>query len=232
MTTAGLAPLRQLIDRAHCTLADTVLQDNGALSVTGVAGTPEVAALRQQAAGLAGAAKLDWRVQPIDPVFCGALGVLHPIAGRDGLALALSGGRTALHDGERIAPRVTMPDFAGELRVDYLGHDGSVVHLFPTAADPAQKVAAQPPRRLAAGERLALGDAGPGRPIWEVGPPYGTDMIIAIASSAPLLAHAPAQNAEDSASAYLHDLAAAITAARQTGAQVAGTLLLVDTLAK
>jgi predicted Ser/Thr protein kinase len=232
VAVAGLAPLRTLLDHAHCTLANAVLQDSGALSVTGVAGRSEAAALRTQADGLAGGSRLDWRVQPIDPVFCGALGVLQPIAAASGLAVTLAGGRTALHDGERIAPRVTMPDFAGELRVDYLGHDGSVVHLYPTVADPAQHVAAQPARRLAAGEVLALGDPGPNKPIWEVGPPYGTDMIIAIASAAPLPVHAPAQNAEDSATAYLRELAAAIAAARQAGTRVAGTLLLVDTLAK
>ena len=124
-----------------------------------------------------------------------------------------------------------MPGFAGELRVDYLGHDGSVVHLYPTAADPAQKVAAQPARRFAPGERLSLGDSGPGKPIWEVGPPYGTDMIIAVASSAPLLTPDPAQNAEDNAAPIC-----AGWPPRSRGSagrtQVAGTLLLVDTLAK
>jgi predicted Ser/Thr protein kinase len=230
---AGLAPLRQMLGQARCAVADAVLQDSGTLSVAGLAGSSTAAALRQQAAGLAGATKLDWRVQGIDPVFCTALDVLRPVAlAPEGLAITLAGGRTALYDGERIRPRVTMPGFAGELRVDYLGHDGSVVHLYPTAADPAQKVAAQPPRRFAPGEVLALGDAGPGKPIWEVGPPYGTDMIVAIASSAPLLRQMPAQNAEDSAGAYLHDLAAAITAARQAGAQVAAALLPVDTLPK
>lgn len=230
---AGLAPLRQVLAAARCTAADAVLQDSGALSVVGVAGRSVAASLRQQAAGLAGAAKLDWRVQGIDPVFCTALDVLHPaMLAPGGLVLTLAGGRTALHDGERIAPRVTMPDFAGELRVDYLGHDGSVVHLYPTAADPAQKVAAQPARRFAPGEHLALGDPGAGKPIWEVGPPYGTDMIVAIASSAPLFGQPPTENAADNAGSYLHDLAGAIAAAQQAGAQVAATVLPVDTLAK
>ena len=233
LAMAGLAPLRQVLAGARCSVADAVVQDSGTLTVAGVAGRAEAASLRARAAASANGAALDWRVQGIDPVFCSALDVLRPVAlAPEGLTATLAGGRTALHDGERIRPRVTMPGFAGELRVDYLGHDGSVVHLYPTAADPAQKVAAQPARRFAPGERLALGDSGPGKPIWEVGPPYGTDMIIAIASSAPLLRQMPAQNADDNASAYLRELAAAVAAAQQAGTRVAGTLLLVDTLAK
>ncbi len=233
---AGLAPLRQQVAAAlagaRCTLADAAVQDSGQIGVSGLAGRDAAAALRQRVAGLAAGHPLDWRVQAIDPVFCDALGVLHPIAAPDGLAVTLAGNRTALHDGERILPRVTAPGFGGDLRVDYLGHDGSVVHLYPTAADPAQHIAAQPSRVLAPGERLALGDAGPGRPVWEVGPPYGTDMIIAVASSTKLLVHAPAQNAEDDATAYLRGLDAAIAEARRNGAHIAGTALLVDTIAK
>ena len=129
-------------------------------------------------------------------------------------------------------PRVSMADFAGELRVDYLGHDGSIVHLYPTAADPAQHVLARPATRLAPGAHLSIGDGGPGQPIWEVGPPYGTDMIIAVASSAPLLTREPAQNAAGDAAPYLRGLADGIARVRQAGGQVSGTLLLVNALPK
>jgi len=227
----------QALAQSRCTLANGVVQDSGAVSVAGVAGASTVTSLRQQLADIAGASPLDWQVQQIDPVFCDALAALHPIAAQagapiSGLALTLAGGRTTLHDGERIMPRLTMADFSGELRVDYVGHDGSIVHLYPTAADPSQHVAAQPARRLASGEALSLGDSGADRPVWEVGPPYGTDMIIAVAASAPLLAHAPAGNAEDSATAYLQDLAAGIDQVRRAGGRVSGTLLLVETLPK
>ncbi len=229
--------LAQATAQAPCTLASSLLQDSGAVSVFGYAGSDAAAALRQQVTSVAGAAPLDWRVQQVDQVFCSALGTLRPIAAQagaavSGLSVTLAGGQTTLHDGERIMPRVTMAGFAGEMRVDYLGHDGSVVHLYPTAADPAQHVAARPATRLAPGAQLSIGEAGPGRPIWEVGPPYGTDMIIVVASSAPVLTRAPPQNADDNASPYLRDLANGIARIRQAGGQVTGTLLLVNTLAK
>ena len=229
--------LAQVTAQVPCTLANSLLQDSGAVSVFGYAGGDAAAALRQQLMGVIGAAPLDWRIQQVDPVFCSALATLHPIAALagapvSGLSVTLAAGQTTLHDGERIMPRVTMADFAGELRVDYLGHDGSVVHLYPTAADPAQHVAARPATRLAPGAQLSIGDAGPGRPVWEVGPPYGTDMIFVVASSVPVLTRAPAQNADDNAAPYLHDLANGIARIRQAGGHVAGTLLLVDTLPK
>jgi serine/threonine-protein kinase len=239
--TTDLHALRQQIAQAlaqaPCTLANGLVQDSGSVSVNGFAGSGGADSLHQQLAGVVGAAPLDWNVRPVDQVFCSALRTLRPIAGQagaplSGLSVTLAGGQTTLHDGERIMPRVTMAEFPGELRVDYLGHDGSVVHLYPTAADPAQHIDARPSIRFAPGAQLSIGEAGPGRPIWEVGPPYGTDMIIVVASSTPVLMRPPAQNAADDAAPYLRDLAAGIARVRQAGGRVAGTLLLVDTLAK
>jgi hypothetical protein len=239
--TTDLHALRQQIAQAlaqaPCALANGLVQDSGSVSINGYAGSGAADSLHQQLAGVVGAAPLDWNVRPVDQVFCSALAALRPIAAQAGapissLSVTLAGGQTTLHDGERIMPRVAMADFSGELRVDYLGHDGSVVHLYPTAADPAQHVDARPSVRLPPGAQLSIGDAGPGRPIWEVGPPYGTDMIIAVASSTPVLTRAPAQNAADDAAPYLRDLANGIARVRQAGGKVAGTLLLVDTIAK
>jgi eukaryotic-like serine/threonine-protein kinase len=239
--TTDLHALRQQIAQAlaqaPCALAGGLVQDSGGVSVSGFAGSGGADSLHQQLAGVVGAAPLAWNVQPVDQVFCGALGALRPIAAQagaplSGLSVTLAGGQTTLHDGERIMPRVTMAEFSGELRVDYLGHDGSVVHLYPTAPDPAQHIDARPSIRFAPGAQLSIGEGGPGRPIWEVGPPYGTDMIIVVASSVPVLTRAPAQNAADDAAPYLRDLAAGIARVRQAGGRVAGTLLLVDTLAK
>ena len=218
-----------------CVLAHATTTTDGDVAVTGFAGDDVAAGLRARLAALAGPTALTWQVQGLNPVFCAAMTVLRPVAPPAGapalgLGLRLAGGLTALHDGARILPRVTMPQFAGYLRVDYLGHDGSVVHLYPSAADPSQHFVAVPARRLAPGTVLRLGDGGPGRPLWEVGPPYGTDMIVAIASAQPLLPADPPANIDVSAAAYLHRLGTAIAAARAGGEQVTATVLPVDTL--
>ncbi|MGH7041711.1 MAG: hypothetical protein ACREFY_06230, partial [Acetobacteraceae bacterium] len=83
---------------------------------------------------------------------------------------------------------------------------------------------------LAPGTVLYLGDGSPGRPLWEVGPPYGTDMIVAVASAQPLLPADPPTNSDASAAGYLSRLGAAITAAHDAGEPVTAALLPVDTL--
>jgi hypothetical protein len=237
----GLGSLRREIERVlastPCTLVDSVVQDNGTVTVTGIAGRAADDALRRDVTDLAGSHALDWRVQRVHGVFCDALAAVRPVTplagARDqGLRLALAGGRTTLRDGEFIQPRVTMADFPGRLRVDYLAHDGSLVHLYPTVADPQQGFVAVPPRTLHPGETLEIGNTGAGHPQWEVGPPYGTDMIIAVASSVPLLDPLPVHNEEDNGADYLRRLGRAIAAARSRGGSVAGTVMLVDTLPK
>ena len=240
-TPAALSPtataqhLAAAITGTSCVLAHPTAAADGGVAVNGFAGGNVAAGLRTRLTDLAGPVPLAWQVQVLNPVFCTAMTVLRPVtpaagASELGLELRLAGGITTLRDGARILPRVTAPQFAGYVRVDYLGHDGSVVHLYPTVADPSQHFVSVPSRRLPPGSILRLGDTGPGRPLWEVGPPYGTDMIIAVASSQPLWRTDGLANIEDSAAAYLHRLSAAITAARAGGEQVTATVLPVDTL--
>ena len=237
--SAIVSQIARAVQAARCTLATATPQDSGTLTVQGVGDGAAMAALRRQVDAIQGAPPTIWLVRTIDPAFCPVLALLRPISPLagvpgPGVSLTLADNRVVLPDGDAILPRLTMPDFAGEIRVDYLSRDGSVAHLYPTLADnsdPAAKLAAQPSRRLAAGEHLALGDPGPGKPQWQSGTPYGTDMIVAVASSTPLHV-APAHNAEEKGDAYVADLGRAIEQARAAGARVSGALLLVETVAK
>jgi serine/threonine-protein kinase len=234
--TATLQQIGRILRGARCALADTATQEGGGPSVQGLADAATAASLRRQIDAVAGAPPLEWRLRTVDPVFCPALVLLRPIsvsagAAGHGVGLSLAGDRTTLQDGDAVLPRIFMMDFAGELRVDYLSHDGSLAHLYPTLAEPAANLAAQPARRLAAGALLALGDPGPGKPQWQSGVPYGTDMIVAVASSAPLAVAAP-RNTEEKSAAYLADLGRAIERARAAGVRVSGALLLVDAVPK
>jgi len=83
-----------------------------------------------------------------------------------------------------------------------------------------------PPRAYASGETLELG-----HPSWVIGEPYGTDMIIAVASSEPLFDRQRRGNAE-SADIYLRDLQAALDAARQRGVRMAGAAVTLEALPK
>ena len=224
----------EALARSSCALGASLVQDNGALTVSGYASAAAASALRQELTAIPGGPPV-WQMREVDPVFCAPLTLLRPIATQggapvSGLSLTLANGVTTLHDGDLILPRITMGDFAGEVRVDYLVHDGSVVHLYPTAADPAQNLIARPSRRLQPSEALSICEPAPGRPNCAVGPPYGTDMIMVVASSSRLLAATPPPNVEDHAAPYLRELESAIARVRREGGRVAGTMLLLDTL--
>ena len=240
LAAVSLASLRQqvaqIIAAQRCATLDGTVQDGGTIALSGLAGRNAADAVRQALAGVTSPGGVDWRVTSVDPYFCSALDLVHPIAGGTGaagsrLGLTLAGGRMRLRDGEHILPHLVMPDFRGYLRVDYVAHDGGVMHLYPQVADPAHQLAADPSRVLAPGESLRLGQGSPGHPVWEVAEPYGTDMIIAIASSQPLLDRPRPGNIEQ-AGDYLTALQAAVDRARQRGVRLAGSAIVVDTLPK
>jgi hypothetical protein len=206
--------------------------DTGAVTLAGLAGAPTVDQLRQGITSFVPPGQINWQVDGVNEVFCPALDLLHPIVPAFGatnasrLELQMADGKTRLHDGEPVRVKLTMPDFAGRLRVDYVAHDGSVQHLYPQIADPKIGITADPPRTWAANQTINLA-----HPAWTIGSPYGTDMIIAVASSQPLFDRQRPQNAETAAT-YLRDLQAAIDTARQHGDRLAGAAVTLDALPK
>ena len=240
-SAASLDKLRSQIAQSiagqRCAAIDGDVSPTGAATLKGAAGPPAPDAVRNALAGMTIPGGINWQIVNVDPLYCSALDILQPImlgfgAKTPGLALSLADGRTLLRDGERIRPRLVLADFKGTLRVDYVAHDGNVQHLYPQIADPKLGVVTEPiTRTFAAGEAVNLGDVSPGHPAWEVGEPYGIDMIIAIESSQPLFERPRPANVETVAD-YLRDLRAAVESARQRGVRVIGNVLMVDTVAK
>jgi serine/threonine-protein kinase len=233
--TAGLDALRGQV--AHwassriCAMLGGEVGDNGSVTVDGLAGNGSVEGLRQGLMSFVPPGQIDFRVAGVDRVFCPALTTLRPIApaygapGGPHLGLQMDG-KARLHDGEPVRARLVMPDFTSHLRVDYMGHDGSVQHLYPQLADPKSAITADPPRTFGPGEALNLG-----HPSWLIGEPYGTDMIIAIASSEPLFDRPRPGNAE-TAEVYLRDLQSSIDTLRRRGARLAGAAVTLEALPK
>ncbi len=87
-------------------------------------------------------------------------------------------------------------------------------------------ITADPSRTFGPGEPLNLG-----HPSWLIGEPYGTDMIIAVASSEPLFDRPRPGNTE-TADVYLRDLQSAIDALRRRGARLAGAAVTLEALPK
>jgi hypothetical protein len=225
----------QITTTQGCAWIGGSVHDDGEAVLTGIAGAGTQNEIRQAVASHAIPGTIQWQVANADAVFCPALTLLQTIAPPFGsanphLALTLAENRTALHDGEHIRPRLAMPDFVGYLRVDYIAHDGNVQHLYPQVADSTGAVADKVHTFLP-GEKVSLGDPSSGQPAWEVAPPFGTDMIIAVASSQPLFARPRSGNVE-SAATYLRDLNTAVQSLRDGGGKLVGSALLVDAMAK
>jgi serine/threonine protein kinase len=218
---AAIAPIR-------CALVDGDVAADGSVQLKGLVerGAPD-AALRSGVAGAAPGAALDWRVASFDGPYCHAVDILRPMAAHfgapaAGFSIGLLNGKTQLADGDLIVLGTVLPDFPAQLQVDYLQHDGTVFHMHPAAADPA--------RLYPANSRKTFGEPGPGFSGWQVGEPYGTDMIIAVASSAPLFTQR--RPGEEPSEPYLRELQAAIETARKRGVRLAADALVLDTAAK
>lgn len=217
------AAVAGVLSEARCSFVTGTMEGEARARLTGYAqagGGEAALRLRLASAGVAPSA-IDWGVRGFEGPYCGALDILRPHgdafgAPPSGLELALSGNRRRLVLGDLLTVNLAMPRFPSYLRVSYFMHDGEVVHLHPTPADPA--------RAFGPGVRIALGDPASGGPRWEIGPPFGTEMIVAVASERPLFA-TPRPEAEQS-DAYLAALALALRSG--TGGRIAARVLMVE----
>lgn len=81
---------------------------------------------------------------------------------------------------------IRTPAFPSYLHIAYIQADGSVVHLHQSDETSLQT--------LAPGTKIHLGDGTNGSPKFRIAPPYGREMMVAIASKSPLFAKPRPQN--------------------------------------
>ena len=217
------ASLDVILRNLPCNLAHADVASDGII-LNGVIGAPGMEALRR--AIPADSANITWQVQEFDGPYCPVLDLLRalPDAAPGGLTLRPDGGPAPLRDNQVIALQAAMPGFAGFLHVAYVQHDAlagapTVAPLIPGPGYPAQTF----PARAA----IPLGTPRAGSPGWTVGPPFGTDMIVAVASTAPLFAR-PLPDSQP-LPAYLSGLQAAIDDLRRRGGTVSATVAVLET---
>jgi serine/threonine-protein kinase len=212
--------LAAALSRAGCSLTHTREQAAG-VAVYGVVNQQSEAALRSLASAALppGAAPdaYDLRVETFPgTTYCDALNLLRGAAPAP-LALSLQNGSTLLKQGDLLKPQIALPDYPAWITVDYLQSDGSITHLYPRSTDK--------PRREPAGSLMVLGD--PAKTAFPVDTPFGTDMIIAIASSAPVVA--PHRPDEEKSAPYLAALARTLQSAQRANARISASAILVTT---
>jgi hypothetical protein len=161
-----------------------VAGEGGNTRVTGFVGKAEqVETIRQRLKGRE--AEIDVAVRPWPQ--CEALLTLDAaLAAGDGPAVRIVGPRKERQRGELLEIEVTSPQKPAHLHVAYIQADGSVVHLVQADADNL--------RTVERGRVLKFGDGEDGRARFVVGPPYGPEMVIALASRSPVFEAPRPQN--------------------------------------
>ncbi len=97
-----------------------------------------------------------------------------------GPEIRIVAGKTEFARGETLVLEVTTPSYPSYLYLSYIQASGEVVHL----VQPSGPV----PSPLPAGQTLTFGDGLDGRTRFVVTPPFGNEMIIALAAASPLFA--------------------------------------------
>lgn len=169
------APAPLVVSDLECSKV-AVASEGSTTRVTGFVGKAEqVETIRQRLKGRQ--AEIDVAVRPWPQ--CEALLTLEaPLGADDRPAVRILGPRKDLVRGELLEIEVTSPQAPAHVHVAYIQADGSVVHLVQSDADHL--------RTVERGKVLKFGDGEDGRARFVVGPPYGPEMAIVLASRSPL----------------------------------------------
>ncbi len=159
--------------------------------------------------------RVQLRLQPFDGPYCSALDALRPVlSGPESAPQVSLVGRSPLVKGQLLRFDVTLPDWPSQLYVGYVMKSGEAVHLVPAHPQPA-------------GARIRLGEPRAGFAGWEVDEPFGTDLLLVIASERPLF---PANRPQvEPLESYVAALSAALRTAQREGWRVAVRPMVVET---
>ena len=180
--------LQALVDRQlaayPCSELSARVGPDRAVQVSGYAATPEdIERLRRDIPAIEGVASAGFDVKLRIWPHCEAIALLKPLRERNlnhrmGLQVAPTTGHSdRFIEGERIIVKLRNGNAPGYLYVDYWSVEGQVLHLLPNAGEPDSG------RALAAGEQITVGQA---QSTWDVGPPFGQELITVVSSPVPL----------------------------------------------
>jgi eukaryotic-like serine/threonine-protein kinase len=205
------------------------------LAPRGVAPVDSIASLRASYdKGVASSRSWDVRPFPSLGIYCRLVDTLRPALRTLGEARGVSArllpsSKTRslqLLDNDPIDFEIDGPEFASTLQVDYVGSDGKVSHYMPRQTNPRFDA-----RQLRANQRVRLFEiAGPGG-AFTVGPPFGTDMVVIIASSEPLMLP-KASDDDEPVDAYLANLRSALESARRRNVKISVEIVPVESIEK
>lgn len=202
----ALGNLRDALAGARCAELRVDLVD-GALNVAGtVTSVDDRSRVQQLIDALPAGLARPPVVAVASSALCEPLSLLEPLRSANAargtpLTVATVAGDSGFTAGQDLVLDLRAPDMSAHLQVDYFTVDGGVVHLLPNPLEPVA--------RLEAGATRRLGERSGRTRFWTIGPPFGHELIVVVASGAPLFP-VPRPEAEPAA-AYLPELKRALT---------------------
>jgi serine/threonine-protein kinase len=187
---------------AECALLAPAVSGERVL-LAGVARRGEEEGVRRVLSELGVAAStVELRIDPFDAAFCDALAAIRPAASPHpaGPRLVLLSPQP-LMEGQNLRFRVEMPDWQAFLHVLYLTSDGQAGNLVQAGDAPHARRAA--PQF--------------GQPYWRSSAPWGTDLVLVVASERPLF---PPRRVSERTEDAVAALSGAVRAAQQSGRRV------------
>lgn len=186
-----VAAVAQALREVPCALV-TVEESGGRLLVSGTAaGERAETAVREAVEAAAGGWEHGFDLATVDAQFCAPLAsvaaaldanrvLTEPLTTRLATAEAATaeGSGPQLNAGDPLILEIGAPARPVRIQVDYFTIDGTVIHLLPNPSDGGTA--------LAAGASRRLGDRADGGRHWTIGPPYGGELLLTIATAEPL----------------------------------------------
>lgn len=154
-------------------IRESTLQVRGYLAGSGVASAKALLG------AIPGVQSLNLDVREVGDEKCGAIDLFGPYWLRNqatgtSVSVKTKPARNELVEGDSVVLDVTTPAFDSWVHVDYFSFDGSVLHMLPS---PRLRANQAPPNYSA-----TIGSGGN----WIVAKPFGTDLIVLLATPAPL----------------------------------------------
>jgi eukaryotic-like serine/threonine-protein kinase len=139
--------------------------------------------LKQRLAEIPGLPEVIYEITALTWPYCELVEILFPLKQlnqEQRLGLEITPYQHPSHyvEEENLVLAYTIPSYNSYIYIDYYQLDGGVIHLFPNGMGLNKPVAAK--------TRHILGDTAKGQKQWQIHPPFGTEMIVIIASSTPL----------------------------------------------
>ena len=139
--------------------------------------------LKQRLAEIPGLPQVTYEITALTWPYCELVEILFPLKQlnqEQRLGLEITPYQHPSHyvEEENLVLAYTIPSYNSYIYIDYYQLDGGVIHLFPNGVGLNKPVTAK--------TRHILGDTAKGQKQWQIHPPFGTEMIVIIASSTPL----------------------------------------------